>query len=460
MTRPSKKMKLKYIYKISLLLLLVFCNNLIAQPSKGPVVDQVAGVVGSNIVLLSEIETQYHQFLQQGNYAADDLKCRILDQLLLNKLLIHQAGIDSVTVDEDQVNQKINSNMAYYIQQFGSAEKLEQFYGKSIPELKEEFKPMVRDQMIAQQMQSTITKDITVSPAEVKAFYNSIPQDSLPLINAEVEYAQIIRNVKIGDAEKKAAKEQITEIRERIKKGEEFSTMAVLYSMDKESARNGGELGFVNRGDLVPAFEAVAFRLKNTSEISEPVESPFGFHIIQLVERRGEKINVRHILITPKTTADDIIQAQQLTDSIATEIREGRLKFETAAEKFSDDTDSKLNGGNVVNPSTGAIRFETDQVDPSVLFQLDKMQPGEITQPAMMTTKEGKQAYRIIMLKSRTEPHRLNMEDDYQKLQEIALTNKQQKTLENWRNKKKALTYIRIAPEYTGCEILRDWTIQ
>jgi peptidyl-prolyl cis-trans isomerase SurA len=249
----------------------------------------------------------------------------------------------------------------------------------------------------------------------------------------------------------------LTEIRERIIKGEDFSTLAVLYSEDVASARQGGELGFVNRGDLVPQFEAVAFRLKNSSEISDIVETQYGFHIIQLIERRGEKINVRHILIKPKTTVADMVKAQQLLDSVATAIKAETITFSAAAEKFSDDKDTKLNGGKVMNPANGTSKFETSAVDPTVLFTLDKQNVGEVSSPQAATTASGAQCYRITYLKSRTEPHKMNLKDDYQRLQELTQNDKQQKALETWRNKKKVLTYIRIADEYKGCSSLNDW---
>jgi len=444
------------------LLILINCIHQIAfsQPKNGAVVDQIAGIVGDKIILRSEIEAQYQQYSQQGNYGGDELRCKILDQLLLNKLLLHQANIDSLVVTEDQINQKIENNLSYYIQQLGSVEKLESFYGKSVPEIKQEFKPLVRDQLLTQQMQGKVTKNITASPADVKSFYDQVPKDSLPTINAEVEYAQIVHNVTVSEEQKSAAKQQLNDIRQRILKGEEFSTLAILYSQDIESAKQGGELGFVNRGDLVPTFEVVAFHLKNKTEISEVVETPYGYHIMQLIERRGEKINIRHILIKPSTNAEDVLKAQNLMDSVALKIKDGKLSFAQAAEQFSDETETKLNAGNAINNVNGSTKFESDQVDPIVLFQLDKMNLGEISNPMAITTKEGKQAYRILSLKTRTAPHLLNMTDDYQKLQESALTDKQQKTLEAWRNKKKYLTYIKIADEYKSCESIKDWTSQ
>lgn len=441
----------------SLLLFLLFLITAFANAQPPSTVDGVAAVVGRNIVLISDVESQYIQFRQQGTEDYPDLKCRILDQLLLNKLLLHQADLDSLVVTDEQVMQKIDQNLNYYIQQMGGAERLESFYGKSIPELREEFKPVVRDQLMAQQMQAQITKNVTVSPAEIKKFYEEIPPDSLPYINAELEYAQIVHHVPVSEEEKTKAREYLTELRNRVLKGEDFSTLAVLYSKDKESARKGGELGFLNRGDLVPAFEAVAFRLKSTEAVSEIVETQFGYHIIQLIERRGEKINVRHILVKPETTPADIDAAKRLMDSVATEISSGSLTFSDAAEKFSDDTDTKMNGGTAINPSSGSSRFQADQVDPSVLFQFDKMSPGDISPAVYTTTRDGKEAFRILKLKSRTEPHRLNMEDDYQKLQELTLNDKQQRAIESWRDKKKSLAYIRVADEYKSCELIQDW---
>lgn len=431
-----------------------------AQPGNEKVIDQVAAVVGSNIILLSEIENQYQELLQQTTLRGDELRCKILDQFLLNKLLLHQAGIDSVDATPDQVEQKINQNLTYFIGQLGSVEKLEAFYGKTVTELKEEFRPKIREQLVIQQMQGKVTGSITASPSDVKRFFESIPADSLPLINSEVEFAQILRKVPVNVEEKKAAREKLEQIRDRIRNGEDFNTLAILYSQDTESAKQGGELGFVNRGDLVPEFEAAAFRLKNTTELSPIVETQFGFHLIQLIERRGERINCRHILIHPTVSAEDRVKTQVEMDSLAKDLRSGKITFSEAAEKYSDDKDTKMNAGNVVNPATGATRFESDQVDPSILFQLDKMEVSEISNPMLTTTREGDSAYRIFLLKSRTLPHRLNMKDDYQRLQELALQDKQNNALENWRNKKKQLTYIRISDDYKNCPDLKDWTSQ
>ncbi len=443
--------------KLPLLLIVLFANQSFSQTS-GNIVDQIVGVVGNNIVLKSEVESQYAQIIAQGTPDAADLKCRVLNQLLLNKLLLHQANIDSLVVEESQVNQKIESNLSYFIQQIGSVEKLEQYYGKSVAELKEEFKPLIKEQLLAQQMQSKITKNISSTPSDVRAFFNKIPKDSLPYVNAEIEYAQIVHYVPVSEGQKIEAKEKLKSIRDRIVNGEDFSTLAVLYSQDVESAKHGGELGFVNRGDLVPEFSAAAFKLKNTTEISEIIESPFGYHIIQLIERRGEKINVRHILLRASTQAEDLVVAQEFTDSIANLIRINKLPFNEASEKHSDETDTKMSGGAVINANSGSTKFESDQVDPTVLFSLDKMAVGEVSSASLITTRDGKQAYRILKLTTRTEPHQMNLSDDYPKLQELTLSEKQNTSLETWRKKIAATTYIRIAEEYQGCSNLNDWT--
>ncbi len=462
---PFKKMKSKISLPVNRILtipvFIVAClaaTTTFAQPGKDTkVVDQIIAVVGNNIILLSDLEAQAQQALPQTNLRGEALRCRVLDQLLLQKLLLHQADLDSITVSDDQVEQKINQNMSYFIQQIGSVEKLEQYYGKSIAELKEEFRPVVRDQLLVQQMQSKLTGSVTASPADVKSFLDNVPVDSLPLINAEVEYAQILMKVPVSKEEKQSSREQIDALRTRIVNGDDFSTLAVLYSQDKESAKQGGELGLVNRGDLVPEFEAVAFRLKNTSEVSEVVESPFGFHIIQLIERRGERINCRHILIRPKVTSADVLATQLQADSLVAAIKAGTTTFTKAAEEFSDDKDSKLNEGNVINPASGSTRFEPDQVDPMLLFQLDKMEIGDVSAPIPGATREGDQAYRIIKLNGRTQPHRLNIRDDYQRIQELALSDKQNRILENWRNKRKGLTYIRIVEDLLVCPELQEW---
>ena len=424
-----------------------------AQPGK--IIDQVAAVVGNKIILRSDIEQQYIQYIGQGNYANEKVQCEILDQLLMSKLLLNQAIFDSVEVNDAQVQERLDRNMEYFIQQFGSQEKLETFYGKTVLELQDEYRPLVREQLLTQSMQQKITSNVTASPADVKSFFESIPPDSLPYINAEVEYAQIVKEIPVSFEAKEKIKEKLLDYKKRIEKGEEFSTLAVLYSQDA-SAKNGGELGFKNRGDLIAEFEAAAFRLK-PNEVSDVVETKFGYHLIQMIERRGERINVRHILLKPEIFSSDISSLKTSMDSVVSLIKSGNRTFSDVAQVYSDDKDTRFNGGNIVNQQNGTTRFESSQIDATVFFQLDKLQPGEISNPVLTTTDEGKQAYKVFYLKTRTNPHKANLTDDYQRLQDAALQAKHSKTLDEWVLKKRSNLYIHITDEYAKCENLKTW---
>ena len=419
------------------------------------VIDQVSVVIGAKTLLKSEIEGQYEQLLTQGATAGDDLRCRLVEQMIINKMLVNQALIDSLEVTDTQVDNELDRRIGFMVKQIGSEEKLEEYYDKSILEIKDEFRPLIRDQMLAQQMQGKVTKDVSVSPADVRDFFNAIPPDSLPFINAEIEYGQIVLNVQVSEEEKQKVRERLEGYIKRVNQGEDFATLAILYSQDG-SARNGGELGFVTRGEFVPEFEAAAFKLRK-GEVSEVVESRFGFHIIQMIERRGEQINVRHILIKPTFTAQDIEKTKVRADSLYQAIMADSITFADAAQRFSDDSESRYNGGNVVNPENGTTRFGADQVDPGVYFQLEKMEPGNISQPIQSLSAEGNTAFRILMLKTRTQPHKANLTNDYQRIQEAAMAEKESKTLDEWVRKKRASTFIQISEDYRNCPNLEPW---
>lgn len=419
------------------------------------VIDKVCAKVGAEIVLMSEIENQYQQIISQGNYGSDDLRCRIIDQVLANKLILNQAKIDSVEVTDVQVNNELDRRIAYMVNQIGSEERLEEYYEKSIPEIRDEFKPLIRDQLLVQGKQSEITSAATVSPSDVKEFFNSIPPDSLPFIDSEIEYAQIVINVPVSREEKQRIREQLEGYKKRVEDGEDFATIAILYSQDG-SARNGGELGFVSRGDLVKEFESAAFKLRK-NEVSEVVESQFGFHIIQLIERRGERINCRHILIKPKFSKEDIDEALAKADSIYGVIKNDSITFSRAAQIFSEDKNSRYNGGNVVNPATGTTRFDADEVDPSVFFQLEKLEAGEISEPIQSLNSEGNTSFKILYLISRSEPHKANLEKDYQRIQDAARVDKENKVLEDWIDKQLESTFVELSDDYRECENLSRW---
>ncbi|MBL7903646.1 MAG: peptidylprolyl isomerase [Bacteroidales bacterium] len=423
------------------------------------VIDEVVAVVGANYVLQSDIEAQYIQFRMQGGITdARATRCQILEDLLFNKLLLNQAELDSVVVTDDQVNQTMEARFRYYIQQFGSQEKLEQFYKKSILEIKEEFRGPVREQLMVEEVQNTILKDLKVTPSEVRAFFNSLPKDSIPTIDTEYELNRIVKEPSINKEELEATRERLKSLRDRIVKGESFSTLAVLYSEDPGSARKGGEVGFMGRGQLYPEYEAAAFGLKK-GEISDIIKSRAGYHIIQLIERRGEQINTRHILLMPKISDSDIIKASRLLDSVAGLVREGKMTFEEAALKYSDDP-GKINGAQMVNETTGNTRFLAGQLDPKVFFAIDKLQPGEISRPVNSMNEEGKQTLSIYMLKTRTEPHRASIKEDYSTIQEWALNKKRGDVIDKWIAEKISKTYFRINESFRDCNFKHSWEIK
>ena len=431
---------------ISAFLLINF--QLSAQPR---VIDKVVAVVGNQVILKSEIEEQYLQMQAQGLYSDENQKCEIFEQILFQKLLVVQAKLDSIEVSEKRVDAEIEGRLESFINQIGSKEKLEEYFGKSILEIKEDFKPIVKEQILSQKMQAEITKDVKVTPSDVKNYFNEIPKDSLPMIDAQYEIAQIVKKPIINDEVKKAVKEKLNKLRERILSGENFKTLAVLYSDDKSSAKNGGELGFVNRADLVAEFASAAFDLEE-NDISEMIETEFGFHIIKLIERKGEKINVRHILIIPKVLADDKYKVKQELDSITRVIRLDTLTFEQAAMKFSDDDDTKRNGGLMINPYTRTSKFKLKQIDPSTNFALRGLKVGQISSPFEAKGRAAASDFRIIFLKSKTEAHTVNMKDDYQLIQDMAESDKKQKVIDKWVEETQKETFIKLEDDYKKCK--------
>ncbi len=424
--------------------------------SQGKVIDQVVAVVAGYAILQSDIENQYLQYKAQGQISGgEEIKCKILENLLFQKLLLNQAEIDSVEVTDEQVENELNRKLRYYITQFGSEEKFVEFYKKPIVEFKEEFRDVIRDQKKIEQVQYTITKDVKVTPSEVKSFFNSMPTDSIPLINAEVEIGVIVKNPPVSLEEKVRVREKLQSMRDRILKGEDFATLAIMYSEDPGSARKGGELGFVGRGELYPEFEAVAFNLKK-GEVSDILETKAGFHIIQLIERKGEYINVRHILLIPKVSSEDLVKAKQILDKAYNLIQKDSLSFEKAAQEYSDDP-SKVNGGLMVNPNTGTTRYEMDEVEPAVSFAIDKMNVGDVSQPLLMKTDDGKQAYRLVYLKSRTAPHKATLKEDYDRIHQWALEEKNMKTIDKWISGKVDKTYINIIDSFQQCPFNHHW---
>lgn len=446
-------LKIKHTIVFVFLLAVAFTTN--AQQD-GVVLDKVIAVVGNATILKSDVETQVVSMRANGVLVDQNAKCNMFEELLFQKLLIHQAGIDSVVVSEAEVDAEIDRRLNYFIAQVGSERKLEQYYKKSITQIKEEFKVVVKDQMLSQRMQGTITGKVKVTPKEVKEYYHGLDPDSVPTLESEVEYAQILINAKESEEAKEAAKKRINELRERIKKGEEFSTLAILYSEDEGSAKNGGELGFMGRAELVPEFSVVAFKLKNKA-VSEVVETEFGYHILQLIERRGQKVNVRHILVKVKVGEEQVLEAKNKADSIHNLLSTDTLTFGQLAEKFSNDEQTNKNGGLAVNPQTQTATFFIDQVNPQVYYTIDKMKPGEISLPVPAQSPDGKKGYRIIKLLKKSEPHKATLDSDYDKVQNAALVDKQNNAIKEWVKGKIKNTYVKIDQEFGQCDFENNW---
>lgn len=442
--------------KLRVILLLAGLTGFFPAFAQDTLIDGIVAIVGGNIILKSDLEAQYLQMRAEGSITgtATSVKCGILDNLLFQKLLVHQAGVDSLTVTDSQVESEMDRRMRYFIAQAGSPDELEKYYGKSLVQIKEEMRNIIKEQMLAQQEQSKITENAKVSPAEVKAFYRRIPKDSLPEIPSMVEVGMIAKIPVIGEAEKQVARERLKGFRDRILKGDDFATLAVLYSEDPGSASKGGELGMFQRGTMRPEFEAAAFKLKS-GEVSEVVETEDGFHILQLIERRGEYVNVRHILIQPKVSIQDMNRSKLLLDSIATLVAEKKLTFEDAVQKFSDDP-SKNNGGMMANEISGGTQWSMNELDPKVFFVIDKLKEGEISS-AVKWEERGKTQFRAYYLKKRTIPHKADLTEDYAQIQQWTLDRKKYDAIQQWIEGKIKSTYLYISEPYRTCDFERHW---
>ena len=449
--------------------LLLLSLPMMAQNRQPQVIDKVVAVVGKNIILQSDIENQYLQYRLSGmTGSAQAMRCQILEDLLLQKLMLNQAEMDSITVTDDKVEASMNQKLRYFISRMGSQEKLEAYFNKSISEIKDELRVAEKDRMLQEQVQMGIMENVVVTPKEVRNFFRDIPTDSVPMVEAEYEIVQIVKRPPVSIDEKLQVKERLYQIRKRILEGESsFSTMAVLYSEDPGSARQGGELGFAGKGVYATEFENVAFNLRD-GEISDVVETEFGFHIIQLIERKGETINCRHILLTAKVPVESLEKAQNELDSVARLVRNGDMTFEEACLKFSDD-DSKNNGGYLTNPITGGNSISMSDLAElgneypefkNLSFVISRLDVGEISDPVPMTTEESKDAFRLVMVKKKTEAHKANLKDDYNLIQGGALNMKKREALGKWIADKAAKAYIRIDDNFCKCEFYYDWSIQ
>ncbi|MEX2234100.1 MAG: peptidylprolyl isomerase [Cyclobacteriaceae bacterium] len=419
----------------------------------GFVVDEIVVKVDNYIVLKSEVDRMYQDYLTNGNSPSQGARCEILALITRNKLMLAKAEIDSVVVLDAEVDINTQRRMDIILTQSGrTPEELETLYGKTLEQIRAELRDQIREQMIVQKMEETITADLAVTPAEVKRFFNRIPKDSLPYFSASVEVAQIVKEAKTSATQKAITRNHLLDIRSRMLANEDFATLARKHSNDPSVLSNNGEMGWVGRGRMVPEYEAAAFRLK-PGEVSMPFESPFGMHILQLIERRGNEYNSRHILISPKPSEDDLKEASNFLDSLRSLVVNDSLKFENAAKEYSDDVATKGNGG-FFSDADGGMRLTVDELDPIVFFRIDSMQVGDISKPIVYRTDDGKDAVRILYYKSRIPPHQASLHDDYHKIQVAALNEKKNKVLERWFIKARQDVFINIDKTYDYCGIM------
>jgi peptidyl-prolyl cis-trans isomerase SurA len=423
-------------------------------------IDKVVAVLGSNIVLASELDQQYVMYLNQGNPSDEKIKCYILQQMLVQKLLKQQAEIDSVMVDDSEVDNEVERRMRYQIQRAGGQDKLESFLNRSVLQYKDEIRPDIRDQLIANKMQGKITEAVNVTPLEVKKYFDSYSKDSLPDINTEYEIGQIVLHPKLTKAEKQRFYDKLDAIRLRVKSGEDFGFLAKTYSEDPGSAPDGGDLGFFDRTAMAKEFTAWAFKLK-AGDVSPVFETEFGYHILQVIERRGEQVHARHILVRPVTTPQSMERVKLHADSIYRSLTVDKLPFSTAASLYSDDKESKYNGGMMMysdNVSARTTFIPADKIDPKDFLVLDTMKVASVSKPTMYVGQDGKEGYKILFLKSKIPPHKGNLDQDYAKFKAKALEQKMDKVLSEWFEKRRENTFIKVDDEFKTCDDLKIWT--
>lgn len=441
-------------------LIAITISTLIFSQNKPVIIDKIAAQIGDNIILMSDIQAMTIQNNQQEVPTTENTECNNLEQLLFQSLLLHQAKIDSLVIPDAQVDSEMENRLRTIEQQIGSRQKLEEFYGKTTTEIKEEFRETIKERLMSQEMEHKITADLSVTPKEVKDFYTKIPADSIPLINTQLSFQQIVNYPSITNEDKKAAFDKLVEIRRNIVVGgKSFETQARINSMDPGSASQGGKIS-ATRGMMVPQFEAAVFNLKE-GEISEVFESTYGYHIVTLIDRKGDDYTCRHILIMPEFNSQSLVEAATKMDSCYAELKAGKITWDEAVFKYSNDETTKQNKGIITNPISGEQTWDMEdlnQVDQQIFVLTDAMEKGDISAPNLYTDiYERKQGVRIVRLMERTSPHRANLNDDYALIKKAAENDKKQKILREWVNSKIATVYIQIDSSYHNCNFKNPW---
>lgn len=453
-------MKIKNIVFPALLMLIGVSYAVAAVDN---VAEEVAWVVGDQPIWKSEIEETYQNLLYEKAPVNGDPYCVIPEQIAVEKLYLHQADIDTIEVAESMVNQQVESQINYYISSLGSKEKVEQIFNKSLPSLRESLREMWGNRSRIQQVQRELTKDISSTPADVRRYFSKLPDDSIPYIPRQVEVQILTAAPAIPREEIDNVKSRLRDYADRVTKGEsDFSTLAILYSEDPGSSSRGGELGFMGRGQLVPEYAAVAFNLNDPKKVSKIVESEFGFHIIQLIEKRGDRVNTRHILLRPRVSDKDLTDAVKRLDSLRTDIVDNKkFTFEEAVGYLSHDKDTRNNKGIMVNSESGNSRFEMSQLPQEVAKEVNNLQPGEISKAFIMKDpKTNHDIVAIVKLTNRVEGHKANLSDDYQTIKNMYEQARQKEVLDQWLAKKIKDTYIRIEDGWRDCEFTHSGWIK
>ena len=437
-------------YSFTVLMTLALSISVYAQMA----IDEVIWVVGDEAILRSEVEEERIRAQYEGQQIKGDPYCVIPEQLAIQKLFLHQAELDSVEANESSVSHQVDMRMNYYISQIGSKEKMEEYFRKTSSEIREEMMTTVRNQMIIQQMQQKLTSNIKPTPAEIRRYFNSLPMDSIPMMPAQVEVQILSFEPPVPIEETERVKQRLREFTERVQNGSsDFSMLARLYSEDTESAKRGGELGFVGKGQLVPEFAEVAFNLNDPKRVSRIVQTEYGYHIIQLIEKKGDRINCRHILIRPRISATDKINAIEKLDSIRQMVLADSLMFEQAVIRFSEDKNTVMNAGLMINPNTGSSKFEYQELAPEISKQIYGMNEGDISQPfVMMDQQKNREVCAIVKLKKKTDVHRANLTDDFQTIRSMLESKLSAEYIHDWILKKQQSTFIQISPEWQGCD--------
>ena len=451
-------MKLKYIAFPAIAAIITAGAALAADPSNNSVIEEVAWMVGDQPIYKSEIEEAYQQALYDKQPIDGDPMCVIPENLAIEKLFLHQADIDTVEVQDAMVSQAVDQRINYLITNLGSKEKVEEYFRRPMNEFREQMTDMMRNNYRIQEVQRSLTRDIKATPSDVRRYFNTLPTDSVPYMPLQVEAEIITINPRIPQQEIDDVKARLRDYADRVNRGEaEFSTLAILYSEDGSSVR-GGEIGFMGRGHLEPEYAAVAFNLNDPKKVSKIVQTQYGYHIIQLIEKRGDRINTRHILLRPKVADSDLTDAVHRLDSVRADILDKKFTFESAAQFISQDNDTKNNHGLMTNPQTGSTRFEMKDLPQEVAKVINTMEEGQISEAFIMKDpKRNSDIVAIVKLMKRIPAHRANMSDDYQTIKDMYEANRKEEIVKEWLDKKIKDTYIKVEDNWTDCDFQHDW---